>query len=91
MARRARSKDTCRFCGDVATTDADTWEPTGLCAAHAAEPVKAARKAHNAARRADRESVVVTPTASPSHPNGPYRCVETYRGEVWVNADGEPV
>lgn len=95
MARRARSKDTCRHCGDVATTDADTWEPTGLCAAHSAEPVKAARKAHNAARRADRESVVVE-TPKVSEPlsglaNGPYRCVETYRGEVWINADGEPL
>lgn len=61
------SKDRCRFCGDIATTDADTWEPTGLCAAHAAPAVKTARKARRAVRRADRDVVVtVAPITCPT-------------------------
>lgn len=58
MARN--TPDRCRFCGDVATIDDDTFKPTGLCAAHAAPAVKAAHRARKAARKADRETVVVT-------------------------------
>jgi len=58
MARRARSKDSCRFCGDVALICDDTFQPTGLCAAHSAAPVKAAHKATRAAYKADREVTV---------------------------------
>jgi hypothetical protein len=90
MARRAR-KDVCRFCGDAAETDPDTWEPTGLCAAHAARPEKTARRAVRAATRREPEARVVASPKRDSRPNGPYRCVKTYRGEIWVNADGEPL
>jgi len=88
MARNARSKDSCRFCGDRSVLSEDTWAPTGLCAAHSAAPVKAARKARNAARRDDREVVVTVSKVETDNGN---RCVQTYRGEVWVNADGEPI
>lgn len=86
----ARSKDTCRHCGDVAEINEDTWQPTGLCAAHSAAPVKAARKASNAARRADREVIVTVSKVETPEDRG-YRCIQTRMGEVWVNADGEPL
>jgi hypothetical protein len=57
MARKR--KDICRICGDTSATDADTWQPTGLCAAHSRSDVREARKARRAARRADREVVVI--------------------------------
>ena len=81
-----RSNNTCRFCGDTALMSED-WQPTGLCSAHSAETVKAAQKATRAAYRADRESVAVKPRETG---NG-NRCVQTYRGEVWVNDEGEPI
>jgi hypothetical protein len=88
MARK-RGKMHCRFCGDSATTDPDTWEPTGLCTAHAEPANKAIRKARRAVRRSEREEVVVD--QKPLQPNGPYRTIKTYRGEVVVNDAGEPV
>lgn len=57
MARRARSKDTCRFCGDIAEINPDTFKATGVCKACAAPKVKGARRQRKAERRADREVV----------------------------------
>ena len=45
--------------GDQSVIDDDTWQPIGLCKAHNAPTAKAAQKARRAARRADREVVVV--------------------------------
>ena len=71
MARRARSKDSCRFCGDVSATCEDTWQPTGLCKAHSAPKAKAAQKATRAARRADRETVTTVERISCPTCEGP--------------------
>ena len=90
MARNARSKDTCRHCGDRSVVSESTWKPTGLCAAHSAAPVKAARQARNAARRADREVVVTVSKVETPESRG-LRCIQTRMGEVWVNEAGEPV
>jgi len=85
MARN-RSKSNCRFCGAPAATCPKTWEATGVCAACSAPAVKASRKVRNAERRSSRDVVV---TVEPA-PRG-LRCVQTYRGEVWINSEGEPV
>jgi hypothetical protein len=87
MARN-RSKSTCRFCGDVSATCPVTWKATGVCAACAAPAVNAERRGRNAERRGDRETVV---TVERVREPEPLRCIQTYRGEVWINSAGEPV
>jgi hypothetical protein len=91
MSRRRRNNDSCRNCGDVSVVDEDTFRPTGYCVACSAVASQAARQETQAARRADRTSVVVDTDTDSGPVNGPYHCVNTYRGEVWVNADGEPL
>ena len=93
MARRRSGN--CNSCGAPAAIDPNTFKVGRLCAACAAPAVSAARKATRASYRDDKETVV---TVSPvdSAPlsglaNGPYRCIDTYRGEVWVNNAGEPI
>jgi len=86
MARK--NKNTCRICGDVSATNESTWQPTGLCAAHSAPEVKAARKARSKAYREEKHGVVVDTPEPEASGN---RCIQTYRGEVWVNSDGEPL
>ena len=66
MARYARSKDSCRFCGDVALIDDDTFAPTGLCAAHSAPKVKAAQKAVRKLYREGETTVTVEPIGCPT-------------------------
>ncbi len=95
MARRSRSKDVCRSCGDVSLIDDGSFQPTGLCAAHSVATVRTAQKAVRAAYRAEAEVVVTVEAVdlSPCQglPNGPYRYIATRMGEVVVNADGEPL
>jgi len=86
MARNKRPEN-CRSCGDTALIDPDTFKPTGYCRACSAEAPKAAAKAAREAKKADRETVIV-PEAPKGNGN---RCIQTYRGEVWVNEDGEPI
>lgn len=58
MARKTRP-GSCYACGAPAPLDPDTFQPARLCSACAAPAVTRARKATRAARRADREAVVV--------------------------------
>ena len=88
MARK-RNPDDCRNCGDASVIDADTFKPTGYCTACSADAPQAARQATQTARKADREETITIEKVEPV--NGPYRYVQTYRGEVVVNADGEPL
>jgi len=55
-----KSKNRCRSCGDVATIDDNTLQPTGWCVACATPAVQAVRAHKRAERREDREVRVIS-------------------------------